>query len=166
VPLATVPPPIALTLADLSNVPKLLGADASTVTYTGTICDPNPPNPTHDTNIQKTIDSWNKYNQFVIDNNPAAPCDSFSNFAIEMTDKVMGNFDPTKAVGKTLTVVGMLQNHSGQNPVVDANGNIVSCSAQLACPGATNVCIMGECYKSAYNFWTILPRTPDDLVTQ
>jgi hypothetical protein len=161
VPLVPVPPPTDLTLPDLINVPKLLGADAGVVRYTGTICDPSPPNPTNDVNIQKTIDSWRKFNQFVIDND--GTCGSFTNFAVELTAKQMGDFDPTKNVGAQLTVVGMLQNHSGQNPVVDANGNQVHCSATQMCPTASNVCIMGDCFKTAYNFWDILPRTVDDL---
>jgi hypothetical protein len=161
VPLVPVPPPTDLTLPDLTNVARLLGADAGIVRYTGTICNPAPPNPSHDPNIQKTIDSWNKYNQFVIDND--GTCDSFTNFAVELTAKQMGDFDPTKNVNAQLTVVGMLQNHSGQNPAVDANGNQAHCSATQSCPSASNVCIMGDCFKTAYNFWDILPRTADDL---
>jgi hypothetical protein len=161
VPLVPVPPPTALAFADLKNVPKLLGANSGVVSYTGKICDPSPPNPTNDPNIQKTIQSWEMYNQFVIDND--GTCDSFTNFAVELTAKQMGDFDPTKQIGNTLSVVGMLQNHSGQNAVVDSKGNTVSCSATQACPSSSNVCIMGDCYKSAYNFWTILPRTADDI---
>ncbi len=161
VPLAPVPAPIVLAPGDLTNVGKLLGADAGLVSYTGTICDPSPPNPTHDANIQKTIDSWNKFNQFVVDND--GTCASFTNFAVELTAKQMGDFDPTKQVGNQITVVGMLQNHSGQNPVVDGNGNQVHCSQTQTCPSASNVCIMGDCFKTAYNFWDILPRTADDI---
>ena len=159
VPLATVPPPVDLAFTDLGNIGKMLGADAGTVRYTGTICNPLPPNPNKDPNIQKTIDSWNKFNQFVLDAD--STCGSFTNMAVELSAKVMGTFDPLQNVGKTMTVVGMLQNHSGQNPVVDGNGNTVSCTTQSPC--AKGVCIMGECFKNAYNFWDILPRTADDI---
>jgi hypothetical protein len=162
VPLAALPPPVELALADLGNTAKVLGAAAGVVRYTGTICNPNPPNPTHDANTQKTIDAWNKYNEFVLDNDGS--CASFTNFTVELRSKVMGTFDPTQNVNKSLTVVGMLQNHSGQNPVLDANGNIVSCTDLNPCQKGT--CIMGECYKNAYNFWTILPRTADDISVQ
>jgi hypothetical protein len=161
VPLVPVPPPVDLAITDLANVPKMLGADSGVVRYTGIICDPSPPNPTNDANIQKTIDSWNKFNQFVVDDD--GTCDSFTNMAVQLTAKQMGDFDPLKVVGQQITAVGMLQNHSGQNPVVDAQGNQVHCSATQSCPGATNVCIMGDCFKSAFNFWTVLPRTADDI---
>lgn len=160
-PLAPLPPPIALAYADISNEPKMLSAAASIVSYTGTICNPLPDNPNNDPNIQKTIDSWNKFNQFVVDNDTT--CDAFTNLAVELEAKVVGTFDPLQHVGQKATFVGMLQNHSGQNPELDKNGNIVSCTAQLPCPKPTDACIMGECYKSAYNFWTILPRRDADV---
>jgi hypothetical protein len=159
VPLATVPPPIPLTFADISNSAKMLSAAASLVTYSGTICDPNPPNPTNDSNIQSTIDSWNKFNQFVIDNNGA--CDSFSNLAVELPSKVLGAFDPLQHVGATVTITGMLRNNSGQNPYLDTNGNTISCSAQMPC--AKGSCIDGTCFKNAFNFWTVMPRRESDI---
>jgi hypothetical protein len=142
-----------VTQPDLLDLPKLIALDAGVVTFTGKQCDPSPPNPTNDANIQKTIDSWNKFNQFVVDDD--GTCDSFTNMAVQLTAKQMGDFDPLKVVGQQITAVGMLQNHSGQNPVVDAQGNQVHCSATQSCPGATNVCIMGDCFKSAFNFWTV-----------
>lgn len=155
------PPPIQLAFGDLANQPKLISSSAGVVEYKGTICDPAPPNPTNDPNIQKTDDSWNKYNQFVVDND--GTCDSFTNFAIELPAKTLGNFDPTKSIGSTLDVIGMLQNHSGQNAYTDAAGNEISCSNTVPC--AKGTCIQGTCYKGAYNFWTILPRTAADIVS-
>jgi hypothetical protein len=153
------PPPIVLSQADLAQQAKLLGADAGTVTYSGSICNPLPPNPNHDVNLQKTIDSWNKFNEFVIDND--GTCASFTNFTTQLSAKVMGSFDPLQNIGNTITVTGMLQNHSGQNPILDPNGNIVSCTPQMPCSKGT--CIMGECYKNAYNFWTVIPRSAADI---
>jgi hypothetical protein len=158
-PLAPLPPPVELSPADVGNEPKMLSADASVVRYTGTICNPLPPNPTHDTNVQKTIDSWNKYNQFVLDNNDS--CDAFTNIAVEMPSKVLGSFDPLQHVGETATFVGMLQNHSGQNPVLDVNGNTIPCSDAKPCSRGT--CQMGICYKGVFNFWTLLPRRQEDV---
>ncbi len=48
VPLATPPAPFPLAYADISNSIKMLGADAAVVSYTGTICNPLPPNLTND----------------------------------------------------------------------------------------------------------------------
>ncbi len=157
--LTLVPAPIVLTHNDLSNQPKLISASAGVVEFTGVICQMNPPNPANDPNIQKTIDSWNKYNQFVVDGD--GTCASFTNFAVEIPQKVLGKFDPTQVVGSTLDVVGMLQNHSGQNQYTDANNNPISCNAQNPCVKGT--CISGDCYKNAYNFWTILPRVEADI---
>jgi hypothetical protein len=159
VPLAPLPPPVDLAFADIGNAVKMLGATASVVRYTGTICNPSPPNPTNDPNIQKTIDSWNKFNQFVVDNN--GMCDAFSNIALELPAKVLGTFDPLQVVGKTATFVGMLRNNSGQNPYLDANGNAISCSDTVPC--AKGSCITGTCFKNAFNFWTINPRRQEDI---
>lgn len=159
VPLASVPAPIPLQFADIGNTAKMLGATASVVSYTGTICDPDPPNPTNDPNIQKTKDSWTKYNQFVVDND--GMCDAFGNIAVELPAKVLGTFDPLMVKGKSATFVGMLRNNSGQNPYLDANGNAISCSDQVPC--AKGTCITGTCYKNAFNFWTITPRRAEDI---
>lgn len=153
------PPPVVLSARDLGNNARLLGYDAATVQYSGTICNPLPANPAHDVNIQKTIDSWNKFNEFVIDADGS--CAAFTNFTTQLAAKVMGTFDPLQNIGKTITVTGMLQNHSGQNPILDPNGNIVSCTPQMPCQRGT--CIMGECYKNAFNFWSIIPRSADDI---
>ena len=165
VDLAPVPPPIDLAFADFGNLPKLVGISSSVVRYSGVICNMMPANPAHDPNIQNTIDQWVKYNQFVIDNDMT--CDGFTNPSVELPSKTLGGFDPTKNVGNLVTVVGMLQNHSGQNPMVDpSTGQILACSPTGACTagGKTGVCIQGECYKNAYNFWNIMPRTPDDVI--
>ncbi|HEX9104627.1 MAG TPA: hypothetical protein VF997_20595, partial [Polyangia bacterium] len=160
VPLATVPPPVALTYADFGNTAKMLGASSSVVSYTGAICNPSPPNPTKDPNIQKTIDSWNKYNQFVVDND--GTCGAFTNVAVELPSKVLGTFDPLQVVGKTATFTGMLRNNSGQNPYLDPNGNTISCSDTVPC--AKGSCISGTCFKNAFNFWTVDPRRQEDIV--
>ncbi len=159
VPLAQVPPPVQLQWSDMSSVAKMLGAAASVVQYTGTICNPDPPNPANDPNIQKTKDSWRKYNQFVVDND--GTCAAFTNIAVELPSKVTGTFDPLMNIGKTATFVGMLRNNSGQNPYLDANGNTISCSDQVPC--AKGTCISGTCYKNAFNFWTVVPRRADDI---
>ncbi len=159
VPLAPLPPPVDLAFADVSNAVKMLGASASVVRYTGSICNPLPPNPTNDPNIQKTIDSWNKYNQFVLDGD--GTCSAFSNIAVELPAKLLGSFDPLQVVAKQATFVGMLRNNSGQNPYLDANGNAISCSGSVPC--AKGSCITGTCYKNAFNFWTIDPRRQEDI---
>jgi hypothetical protein len=159
VPLATLPPPVDLAYADVANTAKMLGASASVVRYTGTICNPLPPNPTKDPNIQKTIDSWNKYNQFVVDND--GMCDAFANIAVELPAKLLGSFDPLQVVGQTATFTGMLRNNSGQNAYIDPNGNAISCSDTVPC--AKGSCISGTCFKNAFNFWTIDPRRQEDI---
>jgi hypothetical protein len=151
VPLATVPPPVVIAPGDITNIPKMLGASASVVTHTGTICDPQ---------SAANLAGWQKYNQFVLDNN--GMCDAFSNIAIELPSKVMGSFDPLKVVGATATITGMLRNNSGQNAYLDANGNEISCSATVPC--AKGSCITGTCYKNPFNFWTIDPRRQEDVV--
>ncbi|HEY2748932.1 MAG TPA: hypothetical protein VGL86_30130, partial [Polyangia bacterium] len=97
VPLATVPPPVLITYQDIGNVPKMLGNTAGVVSFTGVICDPDPPNPTNDPNIADTIKSWEMYNQFVVDNDQT--CSSFTNIGVELPAKVLGTFDPLQVVG-------------------------------------------------------------------
>jgi hypothetical protein len=160
--LATLPPPSVVTEADIANLPKLIALDAGVVTFTGKECDPLPANPNNDPNIQKTIDSWNKFNQFVIDGDTT--CGSFTNFAVALPAKMLGSFDPLQSRGKTLTVTGMLRNNSGQNSYTDASGNPIACDANTPCANGT--CVGGICKKGAFNFWTINPRTPDDVVVQ
>jgi hypothetical protein len=64
-------------------------------------------------------------------------------------------------VGATATFVGMLQNHSGQNPVLDANGNTIGCTDTTPC--AKGSCVAGICMKGVFNFWTVLPRQQEDI---
>lgn len=161
-PIATLPPPLVLAFADLSNLPKMLGAAAGVVTYTGTECNPLPPNPNNDPNIQSVDDQWLKYSSFVVDGD--GTCDSFTNFAVQLPSKTLGSFDPLKNVGKSITVTGMLRNNSGQNPALDGNGNKIACSASAPC--AKGTCMGGYCYKGAFNFWTISPRSPADVTVQ
>jgi hypothetical protein len=159
-PLVTPPAPVDIAPSDITtNIPKMLGAAASVIRFSGTICDPMPPNPTNDPNIQSTIDSWLKYNQFVLGNNMT--CDSFNNMAVELPAKVLGSFDPLQHVGKQATFVGMLRNNSGQNPYLDGNGNPISCSSTMPC--ARGTCLEGTCYKNAFNFWTLQPRHESDI---
>jgi hypothetical protein len=139
-----------------------LAAAAGPVVFTAPICDPDPPNPTNDINIQKTKDSWRKYNQFVL--NGDGTCSALSNFAAELPAKTLGSFDPLANVGKTVTVTGMLRNNSGQNPILDINGMAISCDDHTQC--LTGTCVQGQCKKGVFNFWTIDPRTPADVVIQ
>ncbi len=163
VPLATVPPPVLLSYTDLNdNIPKMLGNTAGVVSFTGVICDPNPPNPTNDPNIAETIKSWEMYNQFVVDNDMT--CSSFTNMGIELPAKVLGTFDPLQVIGKTVTITGMLRNNSGQNPETDANGMTIACSASTPCTKGT--CVNNLCMKGSFNFWTIDPRRQEDVVVQ
>jgi len=162
VPLATLPPPAVLQQPDITNLPKLIALDAGVVSYTGTQCDPSPPNPNNDPTIQKTIDQWVKYSEFVVDGDGS--CSGLSNFALQLPAKVFGTYDPLMNRGKTLTVVGMLRNNSGQNPVLDANNQPIYCDMSTPC--AKGNCVAGQCVKNPFNFWTINPRTPADIVVQ
>jgi hypothetical protein len=143
------PPPVVVTNDDTANLPKLLSLDAGVVTLTDVECDPQAPG---------AIDQWRKYNQFVV----GAACDSFNDFAVELPEKVLGSFDPLQTVGRTITFTGMLQNSSGQNPVPGPAGTTISCSTKSPCK--TGNCVEGECRKNPFNFWTIKPRTPDDVI--
>jgi len=141
----------------------LLQWDASTVVYTGKICDPDPPNPNNDPNIQSTQKQWLNFNEFVVDGD--GTCSSLTNYGVQLPGKLLGSFDPLKNVGATITVVGMLRNNSGQNPYLDPNGMTIPCD------DVTNICQMGACVdgickKGAFNFWTIAPRTPADVTVQ
>jgi hypothetical protein len=161
-PLATLPQPAALVWADIGMLPKLISLDGGVVTYTGMECNPLPPNPNNDPNIQKTIDSWNKYSQFVVDGDNT--CSALTNFAVELPTKVFGTYDPLQSVMHTVTVTGMLKNNSGQNPVLDANNMPINCDMTHPC--AKGTCTEGVCVKNPYNFWTVIPRTPQDVVVQ
>jgi hypothetical protein len=163
-PLGTVPQPVVVSQSSIANQDNigLLKYDASVVQLTGTICDPNPPNPTNDSDIQGIIDQWEKFDTFILDGD--GTCDSFNNFAIELPAKVLGSFDPLQAKTKTATVVGMLHNSSGQNPALDANGRTIPCTDSGQC--ITGTCVDSICKKGAFNFWTIQPRTQADIVVQ
>ena len=140
----------------------MLGAASSRAsTYTGTICNPPPPNPTSDPNIQKTIDSWNKYNQFVARQRRHLRRRSPTS-RVELPSKVLGSFDPLQVIGKTATITGMLRNNSGQNPYPRLERQrhlLLDIGAvrqgDLHC---------GTCYKNAFNFWTMDPRRQEDIV--
>jgi hypothetical protein len=161
-PLAPLPPPATVTSADTSNLPRLISLTSGVVTVTGQQCDPDPPNPNNDPNIEGTKEQWRRYNSFLIDGDQT--CSAFSNFAIQLPSKSLGTYDPIQSVGKTVQITGMLKNNSGQNPVLDAQGNTIGCDD--ASPCATGKCIDGLCRKNPFNFWTIIPRTAQDVVVQ
>jgi hypothetical protein len=152
VPLATLPPPAVLMQADQANLAKLIALDAGVVTFTGKQCD-----------IMTNLSSWQKYNQLVLDQD--GTCSALTNFATELPSKVFGTWDPTTTANMMVTVTGMLRNNSGQNPVLDANNMPISCDPNTN-PCAKGSCVEGQCLKGAFNFWTIDPRTPDDVVIQ
>jgi hypothetical protein len=160
-PLVSPPPPVIISQSSLANRDNvgLLKYGASVVVFTGNLCNPLPANPTMDPNIQSVIDQWNKYDTFVLDGD--GTCSSLTNFAVQLPAKVFGGFDPLTKVGASVTVVGMLQNNSGQNPYLDANGNPITCSTQSPC--AMGTCISNLCKKGSFNFWTVHPRTPADI---
>jgi hypothetical protein len=161
VPLEPVPPPLVVTMADIMNPIKLLSADAGVVTFVATECDPFPPNPMNNPTIQQTRDQWTKYNEFVASTD--GTCDSFTSFAVQLPGKQLGTYDPLANVGKMISFTGMLRNNSGQNPVLDANNQPVSCDpVNLPCQKGS--CVQGMCLKGAFNFWTINPRTPTDVI--
>lgn len=164
------PAPIVLQQTDTANVQKLNAIDARTVQFTGLICPMVIPNPNNDSMIQSTNNQWVKYNTFVAG---ATNCSSISNFSVQLPTKAVlrhnpdGSsdvFDPTKVVGSSVTVNGMLKNSSGQNKDVDANGDPLTCSASTPCANANDTCLNNICYKGPYNFWTIVLRDGDDLV--
>jgi len=149
VPLATLPPPAVITQPDIQNLPKLIALDAGVVTYTGKQCD-----------ISGDLSQWQKFNQVVIDGDGS--CSALTNFAAELPSKIFGTYDPTMSANKMITMTGMLRNNSGQNPVLDVNNQPISCDANNPCSKGS--CVEGQCMKGAFNFWTIDPRTPDDVV--
>jgi hypothetical protein len=150
-PLATLPPPAVLTHADMMNLPRLIALDAGVVSYTAKQCD-----------VNGDISQWNKFNQVVLDGDGS--CSALTNFATELPSKVFGSYDPTTTANKMVTVVGMLRNNSGQNPVLDVNNMPISCDAANPCNKGS--CVDGKCMKGAFNFWVIDPRTPADVVVQ
>ena len=156
VPLAPVPSPIPLTqdlIKGRMNT-ELLKYDASVVSVTGKVCDPMAPS---------EADQWQKFNEFVLDADGS--CSSLTNFAVQMPSKQMGSFDPLKSIGTTVTMVGMLRNNSGQNPILDVNGMTVPCNdTTLICDQGT--CVDGVCKKGAFNFWTVNPRDASDVTVQ
>jgi hypothetical protein len=148
--LSLLPPPAVVTPADVSNLPKLLALDAGVVTLTSQECDP-----------VMGGTQWTSYNSFIVG---TPDCSSLTNFAVELPAKTLGSFDPLTVVGRTLKVTGMLKNNSGQNPLAGVDGNPIACSDANPC--ARGNCVEGECRKNPYNFWTIVPRTPEDIVVQ
>ena len=155
---AKLPAPIKLSQGDITNLKKLNATGSSTVEVTGKVCPVMPPNPNQDPNIQGTIDQWVKYNTFILGN---FSCDSFTEFAVSMPSKVMGNFDAAASVGQSVTIRGMLKNSSGRNSYLDDNGAPITCSE--AAPCGSGMCTAGICKKNPYNFWTVAVRSTDDV---
>jgi hypothetical protein len=156
VPLATVPAPVVLDWKLLMGRmdTTLLQYDASVVSVTGKICDPNAPS---------AITQWLKYSSFTVDND--GTCSSLTNWGVQLPAKTLGNFDPTMVVGHNATFVGMLRNNSGQNPILDVNGMTVPCNdTTLICDQGT--CTDGICKKGVFNFWTVNPRDGSDVTVQ
>jgi hypothetical protein len=124
---------------------------------------------------------WQKYNTFTLDDG-TGKCDSFDSFAVALPAKVFG-IDPLALAGsKTkITFTGMLQNSSGQNDACKntATAAPVDCMTDDDCVAAANKpgldpkcvtalqkasCVEGTCRRGVFNFWNIIPRTPDDIV--
>lgn len=147
------PQPVPLAPGDLTNIPKLLSAVSSEVTVAGAICNPNAPN---------AVEQWTKFNTFLLDQSGAGACDAFSSYSVQLPSKVVGSFDLVANVGKTVTIVGMLKNSSGQNAYLDASGDPVACDAATPCGMGT--CVEGLCRKNPFNFWTVLTRGASDVV--
>ncbi len=166
--LNTPPAPVVVTEADVAtqDAPheyKLVALSSGLVTYTGPICDPTT------TRGANSLSSWLKYSSFSMDN--SGQCDSFIDFAVGLPSKQFGTFTPVGNDMKVITVTGMLQNGSGQNPVLDTNNQPVTCSTTQDClnaPSAKGTCdpLDRICKKGVYNFWTIYPRTVDDIQFQ
>ena len=170
------PPVYELQKSDRGQNLRLLRLAASTVKAHGNVC-----------NIVMD-DQWIKFNQFVLDLGDNI-CDAFSSFAVELPSKTFGGFDPTKLMGQKqqIAVTGMLKNSSGQNEACkgvkdapaqvdcrtkddcdkaatdDSNGLPPLCRVALMAKSVQ--CVEGTCRRGAYNFWTIIPRTPADIST-
>jgi hypothetical protein len=148
-----------------SNNGFLMPLSAATVSLTGTICP-----------IDVTMPSWIKYNQFVLDMGNQDPkkihsCDSFSTFSVEMSGKTIGSFDPLTLRGalksdpnpQVVTVVGVLQNFSGQN---EETVPPTDCRNDTDCMNVGGTCVEGSCKKGVYNFWNVIPRDQSDITVQ
>jgi hypothetical protein len=186
---APVPPPYLLHTADASNEAKMLRIDGATVTFKGAICH-------IDTTSPSGKDQWLKYDTFVMDEAAdglgQACANNMMTFSVELPGKTFGNFDPMKLGGldpvegaNAITVTGMIKNSSGQNEVCKGYGHDApilctsladcqkaavdpqypaTCQTHLA--GASTACVEGSCKRGNYNFWTIVPRTPSDIIYQ
>ena len=117
----------------------------------------------------------------------AMPCSTFGSFAVELPGKTFGGFDPLQSMGKTVKVTGMLRNNSGQNDA--CKGHPVDCMTPADCTTASTdpkvsqwndpndtktcaarlagaACVEGTCRRGSFNFWTIAPRSPGDIVAK
>ena len=156
---SALPAPVKLSILDLQNVPKMLSFVSRTVEIKGKICQPFPPNPSDNPDIQRTRDSWLSFNSFVLDADTT--CQSISNFTVALPSKKVGTFDPLTKVGDEVTITGVLRNSSGQNAATDPEGNKITCNDTTPC--ASGACQDGFCFKKAFNFWTVYPTTSSDI---
>jgi hypothetical protein len=150
--LVQVPEPFVLLASDRGRNIFLLRQSASVVKTTARVCP-----------IDVNSDDWKKFNQFALYFSDGV-CNTFNTFQVGLPSKLFGTFDPLANQTKSITVTGALRNFSGQNPQVPET----ACTDKSDCTAAgfptSTDCVEGLCRKGAYNFWTILPRTPSDIV--
>ena len=84
-----------------------------------------------------------------------------------LPSKTLGNFDPLVLTPKKskITVTGMLRNASGQK---DTTSPPTLCATTKDCADqglASSTCVEGSCRNGVYNFWSIVPRDPSDILT-
>ena len=173
----TVPDPYLLGAADQpagnASMIHLLRMAGSTVKITGQVC------PIDQTTT--TGKDWVQYNTFQLQQfdstgkPTSAGCVVFNTFGIALPQKTLGTLDPIKCMPKSvtgngcnITVTGMLKNSSGQNDDLGTTGKATVCRSPSDCVAAglaaSDPCVEGTCKNGVYNFWTIVPRTADDIV--
>ena len=191
--MGTPPPPTVVGATERNNQTTLLQLAAGVVTATGTVCCIQSQASATQCCAGTAApcaadDQWVKYNTFNLD--VGGGCDAFKSYSVALSGKTMGDFDPLTLMGGTLkvTVTGMLKNSSGQNPACKdaADAVDVDCMTTKDCTDAGNAliaknpnsacgpllvkgsvsCIEGTCRRGVYNFWTIQPRTPDDIIAK
>lgn len=189
--LSAVPAPVTLGVNDKGNNLRLLQLAGATVQVTGTVCCIRTGGNTC-CDMQAPCDpddQWAKFNQFAVNLGDGA-CQTFGGISVELPSKTLGDFDPT-AVAVTpakFRFTGMLQNNSGQNESCkgDPKPLSVPCKEKQACLDAGNdllakdpndacgkhltsktvSCVEGLCRRGGYDFWNIVPRAADDIVSQ
>ena len=169
-----VPPPYVLQPTDEGNNALLLKLAGGVVQVTGRVC-PITLTPVPDP-------QWVKFNTFTVDIGNGV-CDSFLGLSVALPAKTLGDFNPlvSDMTLAQFTFTGMLQNSSGQNDACKGSGPLVYCATSNDCSaGASDpmysatcqialakaACIEGTCRRGVFNFWSIIPRSPDDVVAQ